>query len=312
MIELKNVTKKFGNKTAVDEISFKIEKGDIVGFLGPNAAGKTTTMRIITGFFPPTSGQVKIAGYDISKDSIAVKEKIGYMPENVPLYKELTVYSYLKFIAEIKGVPKDKIESRIEKAMKEVGISQVKNTIIGKLSKGFRQRVGLAQAIINDPEILILDEPTVGLDPVQIKEIRSLIKNMKGERTIILSTHILPEVSMTCDKVIIINEGKIIAQEDVKNLTNVSQKGSQIYIEVEAPKSQFMTEIKKLKGVENIEEKEKISEGIYLYNLIISEQKDIKDIVNKIVKNDWGLLELRKQQVTLEDVFLKLVTKEDL
>lgn len=312
MIELKNVTKKFGNKTAVDEISFKIEKGDIVGFLGPNAAGKTTTMRIITGFFPPTSGQVKIAGYDISKDSIAVKEKIGYMPENVPLYKELTVYSYLKFIAEIKGVPKDKIESRIEKAMKEVGISQVKNTIIGKLSKGFRQRVGLAQAIINDPEILILDEPTVGLDPVQIKEIRSLIKNMKGERTIILSTHILPEVSMTCDKVIIINEGKIIAQEDVKNLTNVSQKGSQIYIEVEAPKSQFMTEIKKLKGVENIEEKEKISEGIYSYNLIISEQKDIKDIVNKIVKNDWGLLELRKQQVTLEDVFLKLVTKEDL
>jgi len=312
MIELKDVTKKFGTKTAVDGISFKIEKGDIVGFLGPNAAGKTTTMRIITGFFPPTSGQVKIAGYDISKDSIAVKEKIGYMPENVPLYKELTVYSYLKFIAEIKGVPKDKIESRIEKAMKEVGISQVKNTIIGKLSKGFKQRVGLAQAIINDPEILILDEPTVGLDPVQIKEIRSLIKNMKGERTIILSTHILPEVSMTCDKVIIINEGKIIAQEDVKNLTNVSQKGAQIYVEVEAPKSQFISEIKKLKAVENIEEKEKISEGIYSYNLTISEQKDIKDIVNKIVKNDWGLLELRRQQVTLEDVFLKLVTKEEL
>ena len=312
MIELKDVTKKFGNKTAVDGISFKIEKGDIVGFLGPNAAGKTTTMRIITGFFPPTSGQVKIAGYDISKDSIAVKEKIGYMPENVPLYKELTVYSYLKFIAEIKGIPKDKIESRIEKAMKEVGISQVKNTIIGKLSKGFKQRVGLAQAIINDPEILILDEPTVGLDPVQIKEIRSLIKNMKGERTIILSTHILPEVSMTCDKVIIINEGKIIAQEDVKNLTNVSQKGTQIYVEVEAPKSQFISEIKKLKAVENIEEKEKISEGIYSYNLTVSEQKDIKDIVNKIVKNDWGLLELRRQQVTLEDVFLKLVTKEEL
>jgi ABC-2 type transport system ATP-binding protein len=312
MIELKDVTKKFGTKTAVDGISFKIEKGDIVGFLGPNAAGKTTTMRIITGFFPPTSGQVKIAGYDISKDSIAVKEKIGYMPENVPLYKELTVYSYLKFIAEIKGIPKDKIESRIEKAMKEVGISQVKNTIIGKLSKGFKQRVGLAQAIINDPEILILDEPTVGLDPVQIKEIRSLIKNMKGERTIILSTHILPEVSMTCDKVIIINEGKIIAQEDVKNLTNVSQKGTQIYVEVEAPKSQFISEIKKLKAVENIEEKEKISEGIYSYNLTVSEQKDVKDIVNKIVKNDWGLLELRRQQVTLEDVFLKLVTKEEL
>lgn len=312
MIELKNVTKRFGNKIAVDSISFKVEKGDIVGFLGPNAAGKTTTMRIITGFFPPTEGSVKIAGYDISKDPLITKEKIGYMPENVPLYKELTVYSYLKFIAEIKGVPKSKIESRVEKAMEEVGIKNVRNTIIGKLSKGFRQRVGLAQAIINDPEILILDEPTVGLDPVQIIEIRNLIKNMKGERTIILSTHILPEVSMTCDKVIIINEGKIIAQEEVKNLTKASQKGTKVYLEVEAPKTQFISEIKKIKGVTEAQEMDKIEEGIYSYSVSIEDSKDIKDIVNKIVKNDWGLLELRKQQVTLEDVFLKLVTKEEL
>ncbi len=312
MIELKNVTKRFGNKIAVDSISFKVEKGDIIGFLGPNAAGKTTTMRIITGFFPPTEGSVKIAGYDIAKDPLLTKEKIGYMPENVPLYKELTVYSYLKFIAEIKGVPKSKIESRIEKAMEEVGITKVKNTIIGKLSKGFRQRVGLAQAIINDPEILILDEPTVGLDPVQIIEIRNLIKNMKGERTIILSTHILPEVSMTCDKVIIINEGKIITQEEVKNLTKTSQKGAKIYLEVEAPKTQFINEINKIKGVSETQEVNKIEEGIYSYSLSIEDSKNIKDIVNKIVKNDWGLLELRKQQVTLEDVFLKLVTKEEL
>ncbi len=312
MIELKNVTKRFGNKIAVDSISFKVEKGDIVGFLGPNAAGKTTTMRIITGFFPPTEGSVKIAGYDITKEPLITKEKIGYMPENVPLYKELTVYSYLKFIAEIKGVPKSKIESRIEKAMEEVGITKVKNTIIGKLSKGFRQRVGLAQAIINDPEILILDEPTVGLDPVQIIEIRNLIKNMKGERTIILSTHILPEVSMTCDKVIIINEGKIITQEEVKNLTKASQKGAKVYLEVEAPKTQFINEINKIKGVNDTQEVDKIDEGIYSYSISIEDSKSIKDIVNKIVKNDWGLLELRKQQVTLEDVFLKLVTKEEL
>jgi len=312
MIELKNVTKRFGNRVAVDFISFEVQKGEIVGFLGPNGAGKTTTMRIITGFFPPSEGEVKVAGFDVNENPVKAKEKIGYMPENVPLYKELDVLSYLHFIAEIKGVPKDKIASRVAKAMEEAGIAEVKNRIIGKLSKGYRQRVGIAQAIINDPDVLILDEPTVGLDPKQIIEIRNLIKNMKGERTIILSTHILPEVSMTCDKVIVINEGKIVAQGDVDTLTEKSKSASRVYVEVDAPKSEFISEIKKIKGVTDVNEIEKTTAGTYTYNIDIEEGKKVtKDIVEKIVKNDWELIELKRPQVSLEDVFLKLVTKEE-
>ncbi|HPD18361.1 MAG: ABC transporter ATP-binding protein [Candidatus Goldbacteria bacterium] len=312
MIELKNVTKRFGNRIAVDSISFEVQKGEIVGFLGPNGAGKTTTMRIITGFFPPSEGEVKVAGIDVLEEPIKVKEKIGYMPENVPLYKELDVLSYLRFIAEVKGVPKGRIDSCVVKAMEEAGITDVKNRIIGKLSKGFRQRVGLAQAIINDPEVLILDEPTVGLDPKQIIEIRNLIKAMKGERTIILSTHILPEVSMTCDKVIVINEGKIVAQGDVKTLIEKSGSASRMYVEVDVPETEFIPEIKKIKGVTDVVEIDKTTAGTYTYNIDIEEGKKVtKDIVGRIVKNDWELIELKRPQVTLEDVFLKLVTKED-
>ena len=186
MIELTGVTKKFGSNTVVDDISFTVEKGEIVGFLGPNGAGKTTTMRMITGYMPPFSGRIKVAGVDIEKDPVKAKEKIGYMPENAPLYKEMSVEAYLAFAAEIKGVKKEKRAARVKKAMEETGLTAVHSKIISKLSKGYRQRVGLAQAIINDPEVLVLDEPTVGLDPKQIREIRELIKNMKGERTIIL------------------------------------------------------------------------------------------------------------------------------
>lgn len=312
MIELKNVTKRFGNRVAVDSISFEVKKGEIVGFLGPNGAGKTTTMRIITGFFQPNEGEVKVAGFDIIENLNKAKEKIGYMPENVPLYKELDVWSYLRFIGEIKGIPKDKIDSHVAKVIEEVDLTGVKNRIIGKLSKGFRQRVGLAQAIINNPEILILDEPTIGLDPKQIREIRNLIKNMKGERTIILSTHILPEVSMTCDKVIVINEGRIVAQGNVDTLTEKSKNASRVFVEVDAPRTDFILEIKKIKGVTNVEEIEKTSSGTFTYNIDIEEGKKVtKDIVSRIVKNDWELIELKRPQVTLEDVFLKLVTKEE-
>jgi len=311
MIELTNVTKRFGQKVAVNGVSFEVQKGEIVGFLGPNGAGKTTTMRVITGFFPPTEGTVKVAGIDVVGDPVHSKEKIGYMPENVPLYKELQVYEYLRFIAEIKGVPKDQIEARINKAMEEAGAADIRNMIIGKLSKGYRQRVGLAQAILNDPEVLILDEPTVGLDPKQIKEIRNLIKKMKGERTIILSTHILPEVNMTCDRVIVINEGQIVAQDKVENLTKTFQKSGRIYVQVEAPKAQFEQEIEKIRGVTKVTEAEKIEEGAYAFNIDTEEGADLrKEVVNKIVKKDWGLLELKKVDLTLEEVFLKLVTKE--
>lgn len=313
MIELKNVTKKFSNKTAVSGVSFEVKKGEIIGFLGPNAAGKTTTMRMITGFFPPTEGEVIVAGIDMSKDPLAAKAKIGYMPENVPLYKEMDVYSYLKFIAGIKGVNKDEIESKVQKCMEETGITDVMRSVIAKLSKGYKQRVGLAQAIINDPEVLVLDEPTVGLDPKQIREIRNLIKNMKGQRTIILSTHILPEVAMTCDRVIVINEGKIIAQDEVKNLTDSNSNTTRIHMEVEAPNRDVLDEINKIKGIEEIREETKIEEGVYSYVVITDGKKDVRrEIVAKIVKNNWGLLEFKRQQMSLEDVFLKLVTKEEL
>jgi len=313
MIELKNVTKKFSNKTAVSGVSFEVKKGEIIGFLGPNAAGKTTTMRMITGFFPPTEGEVIVAGIDMSKDPLAAKAKIGYMPENVPLYKEMEVYSYLKFIAEIKGVKKNEIKGRVQKCMEETGLTAVTHSVIAKLSKGYKQRVGLAQAILNDPEVLVLDEPTVGLDPKQIREIRNLIKNMKGERTIILSTHILPEVSMTCDRVIVINEGKIIAQDEVKNLTDPDSKSTQIYLEVEAPKTEVIDEIGKIKGIEKIREENRIGDGVYSYMITTDGKKDVRrDIVSRIVKNNWGLLEFKRQQLSLEDVFLKLVTREEL
>lgn len=312
MIELVNVSKKFGGKTVVDDVTFTVNKGEIIGFLGPNGAGKTTTMRMITGFFPPSDGIVKVAGYDITKEPIKVKEQIGYMPENVPLYKELSVCDYLKFIADIKGVAKDNKKGAIERVMEETGLIDVRNSIIGKLSKGYKQRVGLAQAILNDPKVLILDEPTSGLDPKQIKEIRTLIKKMSGDRTIILSTHILPEVSVTCDKVIVINEGRIIAQDNVADLEKTFNKGARIHLEVEAPKGEFIKEMLSIKGVSSAEEKDEVEPGIYTYTIDTEEGADLRrEIVQRIARNKWALLELKRQQLTLEDVFLKLVTRED-
>ncbi|MFB0519723.1 MAG: ABC transporter ATP-binding protein, partial [Acidobacteriota bacterium] len=201
MIEVENLTKYYGNLAAIENITFRVEKGEIMGFLGPNGAGKTTTMRILAGFFPPTSGAARVVGYDVVNDSIEVRRRIGYMPETVPLYKDMRVTEYLDFVAEVKDISRKTRKSKIEKVMEECGATEVSHRLIGKLSKGFQQRVGLAQALLHDPEVLILDEPTIGLDPKQIIEIRQLIKSLAGERTIILSTHILPEVSMTCQRV---------------------------------------------------------------------------------------------------------------
>jgi ABC-2 type transport system ATP-binding protein len=312
MIGLKNVTKKFGNKTAVDNISFEVNKGEIIGLLGPNGAGKTTTMRMITGFLPPTHGSLTIAGVDISKDPMRARAKIGYMPENAPLYKEMTVYDYLKFIAQIKGVQKNEVETDIQRVIEATGLMDVKKTIIANLSKGFRQRTGLAQAIINNPEVLVLDEPTVGLDPRQIKDIRNLIKSMKGERTIILSTHILPEVAMTCDRVVVINDGKIAAIDDVKNLIDSNSRNSRIYIEIEAPAYEVINRLNRIKGVEEISAGQKTGEGVYSYMITTDGKNDVRRaIVAEIAGNKWGLMEFKRQQLSLEDVFLKLVTKED-
>ena len=234
MIEINNLTKRYGDFLAVDDISFNVEKGKILGFLGPNGAGKTTTMRIITGFMPPSEGNVTISGYDVLDQPLLTKNKIGYLPETPPLYLDMTVSEYLNFAGLLKQVPNQKINAAVDNACSKVDINDVKNKVIKALSKGYKQRVGLAQAIIHDPEVLILDEPTIGLDPIQIREVRDLIKSLAGNHTIVLSTHILPEVDMTCDEVVIIKKGKIIAQDTPKNLSKKMNKSSleEIFIDL--------------------------------------------------------------------------------
>jgi gliding motility-associated transport system ATP-binding protein len=219
MLEVSHLTKRYGDIVAVQDVSFSAAQGQILGFLGPNGAGKTTTMRILTGYLPASSGTAKVAGFDVFTDSAEVRRRIGYLPENPPLYADMTTESYLRFVARIKGMPKAAIEDAIERVVHTCGLESVRPRLLGHLSKGFRQRVGLAQALIHDPPVLVLDEPTIGLDPIQIREIRSLIRKLAGERTVILSTHILPEVSQICEKVVIINEGRVVLEEDMAALT---------------------------------------------------------------------------------------------
>jgi ABC-2 type transport system ATP-binding protein len=219
MLEVRNLTKRYGDIVAVDGVSFSAAQGQILGFLGPNGAGKTTTMRILTGFLPATSGTAKVAGFDVFTESAEVRRRIGYLPESPPLYSDMTTESYLRFVARIKGMPRAAIEDGIDRAVRTCGLDDVRGRLLGHLSKGYRQRVGLAQALIHDPQVLVLDEPTIGLDPVQIREIRALIRRLAGERTVILSTHILPEVSQICEKVVIINAGRVVLEEDMAALT---------------------------------------------------------------------------------------------
>ena len=232
MIEVSNLVKRYGDITAVNDISFKVEKGEIVGFLGPNGAGKTTTMRILTGFIPATGGKTTIGGYDVAEQPLEVKKRLGYLPEHPPLYPDMTVVSYLKFISKIKDIPRNLREERIDWVIERCGLKEVRSRVIANLSKGYKQRIGLAQAIIHKPEVLIFDEPTIGLDPKQIKEIRELIKELAGEHTVILSTHILPEVTMTCQKAIIINNGKLVAQGSIASLTAAGKSLEEVFIDL--------------------------------------------------------------------------------
>ncbi|HPP13531.1 MAG TPA: ATP-binding cassette domain-containing protein, partial [bacterium] len=254
MIEAKNLTKYYGRTKALDNVSFTVEKGEIVGLLGPNAAGKTTMMRILTCFLPATSGTARVNGYDVAEQPLEVQRSIGYLPERTPLYDELTVTEFLNFVAEVKGITsREEKKKRLGKVIEECGLSEVQHKLIAKLSKGFRQRVGLAQALVNDPPCLILDEPTIGLDPRQITETRRLIQNLAGNRTVILSTHILPEVSMTCQRVIIINEGRIVAIDTVENLTVRMQKVVEIRLEVEGDSEQVKKCLQEIDGVDTVE-----------------------------------------------------------
>ncbi len=311
MIEVEQLSKSYGPIKAIEDVSFVVEKGEILGFLGPNGAGKSTTMRILTCFMPPTSGTARIAGFDIFKDSLQVRRRIGYVPENAPLYTDMPVASFLKFVAEIKGLSRRERLRQIGQVMDDCGIKDVQQRYIGKLSKGYRQRVALAQALLGSPDVLILDEPTIGLDPRQIIDIRRLIKGLTGQKTVILSTHILPEVSMTCQRVIIINRGRLVAVDTPENLTTKLQKSSRLLVRVEGPATHVVRALGAVSGVQTV--KQDGAGPANVVTCVVESEKDRdvrKDIAAAVVRQNWGLLELRPVDLTLEEVFVRLVTEE--
>ena len=311
MITVENLTKRYATKTAIDGVSFQVERGEILGFLGPNGAGKTTTMRIITGFIPASDGTVRLDGFDVFEDPLDVKHRIGYLPENPPLYVEMSVSGYLRFVAKIKGVPKEKIDSEVKRVMDRVNIIDVRDRIIAKLSKGYKQRVGLAQALLNDPPVLILDEPTIGLDPKQIHEVRELIKGLAGNHTVVLSTHILPEVEQTCSRVVIIDRGKIVAVDTPQNLRLQVQGAERVFMEIQGPPSEIASQLKKTPGVIDVRTVA-TTDGRHRFQIESELKKEIRsDLARTVVQNGWGLFELQAETMSLEDIFLKLTTAEE-
>ena len=303
MIEIENLTKKFGDLKAVNNLSFKVEKGTIWGLLGPNAAGKTTTMRILTGYLPATEGKAVVAGFDVFDQQNEVKRITGYLPEHVPLYPEMTVRSYLDFVAAIKQIPSKQKSQAIEKAIAVSGLESVRGRLIRNISRGFKQRVGIAQALIHDPQVLILDEPTIGLDPAQIKEMRLLIKSLKGDRTIILSTHILAEVTQTCDGVVIINDGNLMANGSLDELTATAQTKNGVFIRIRKGEKKQEELFNKITGVENV-----LFDGEGFLIEWSKEQNIQKDITQTVVENDLILLEMRPLAMNIEDLYLKVVS----
>ena len=312
MIELKNITKYYGNFPAVTDISFKIERGEIVGLLGPNGAGKSTTMKMITGYMPPTSGELTIDNYDIVQESIEARKKIGYLPETVPLYTDMTVYSYIEFMGKLRGINSKNIKSKVENVIDICKLGDYRYSLISKLSKGYRQRVGIAQSIIHEPEVLILDEPTIGIDPNQVVETRQLIKNLSGEHTLVLSSHILPEVSTICERVLIINEGEIAASDTIENLSSIVSGTSKIEIDIIGSPQAVKNEIEKIDGVNSVDLWVNKSSNEYTTFSIESDiSKDIRSEISKtIIHNDWDLLRLESVGMSLEDIFLRITTTE--
>ncbi len=313
MIEVESLTKAYGQQRAVDNVSFSVAEGEVLGFLGPNGAGKTTLMRVLTCYFPATSGRASVAGFDCFADSLEVRKRIGYLPERVPLYEDMRVKDYLAFVAGIKGMVGRDIKARVAQTMADCNVDVVAEKLIHDLSRGYRQRVGLAQALVNDPDILILDEPTVGLDPKQIKEIRKLIKELAGKRTVILSTHILPEVSMLCGRVIIINDGKLVADDSPENLTAEMQKTARISVQVAgASRAEIETELANIPGVKSISMDEVQAEGSHGFIVETGEEDAVRKALHPlIVGKDWDLVEMRSLHLSLEDVFIKLIRKEE-
>jgi ABC-2 type transport system ATP-binding protein len=307
VIEVENLTKLYGSVVALRQVSFKVDQGEVVGFLGPNGAGKTTALRILTCFMPPTSGTARVAGLDCQEHSLEVRAQIGYLPENVPLYLDMTSRRFLSFACAAKGMDRSRIHKEIDRVMEVCSIHSVAERIIAHLSKGFRQRIGIAQALINDPPILLLDEPTIGLDPSQIVEIRALIKELGTERTIIVSSHILPEVSQICQRILIINKGQIVATDTPANLTAQLQQNQQIYMEVQGPRSAVMDTLRTTPGVLAVAP----ANGKFAYVIESVRGADSRpELARAVVENGWQLRELKTQELTLEDIFMQLVTEE--
>lgn len=311
MIEVKNLVKRYGDHTAVDHLSFQIEKGKIYGFLGPNGAGKSTTMNMITGYIASTEGQVIIDGHDILEEPEAAKKCIGYLPEQPPLYFDMTVLEYLKFVADLKKIPKDKKVSMVEEVMEMVKITDMQNRLIKNLSKGYRQRVGLAQAILGYPEVIILDEPTVGLDPKQIIEIRALIRNLKKKHTVILSSHILSEVSAICDYVLIISHGKLVASDTPDNLGKLAEGSNNLNMLIKGSRPQIRQSLSTVEGIKEIAISQAKEENVWNVKLSTEENIDIcEKVFYKMAENNCPILEMQSKKVSLEEIFLELTDSE--
>lgn len=308
MIRVKNVTKKYGDFIAVEGINFQIKEGEIIGLLGPNGAGKSTTMNMITGYIEPSEGEIIIGGYDILKNPSKAKEQIGYMPEGVPLYQDLTVKEFVSYMAELKKVSKTEKKEKVQEVLEKTNLIEVSNKLIKNISRGYKQRVSLAGALVTNPKILILDEPTVGLDPKQITEIRGLIKSLEGKHTIILSSHILSEVSQICKKVIIINKGKIVAIDTPQNLESKTNEGSIIKLIIEDKAGKITELAKTINGIKQIEFIKDNEDGTKEYKIICDEKIDIRrEIFSKCAKEQMTIFELKKSEATLEDAFMKLI-----
>ena len=311
MIEVQHVTKRYGPVAAVNDVSFRVEAGQILGFLGPNGAGKTTTMRVLTGYLPPTEGTATIAGFDVLEEPIEAKRRTGYLPESPPLYPDMTVREYLTFVARINGLASTERDNRIGQVMERTSIGDVADRHCGKLSKGYRQRVGLAQAILHNPDVLILDEPTAGLDPKQIIETRELIKELAGDHTIILSTHILPEVAQTCERVVIINKGRVVAEDTPDNLTGRLHGAVTIQMQIDTTGADPTGVLQAVPGVASVSLGDPGSDG---RTVEVQSAQDVdirRSLANAVVSNGWGLLEMRRVRLSLEEIFLQLTTAEE-
>jgi ABC-2 type transport system ATP-binding protein len=310
VIEVQHLTKRYGRVTAVDDVTFRVERGEILGFLGPNGAGKTTTMRVLTGYIPASSGRAVVAGFDVFDQPIEAKRRTGYLPETPPLYPEMTVREYLGFVAQIKGVPSGERKGRVDASMEKARVTDMAARHCGKLSKGYRQRVGLAQALLHNPDVLILDEPTAGLDPKQIIETRELIKQLAGDHTIILSTHILPEVAQTCQRVVIINRGRVVAVDTPDNLTRRLDGAQTMYVQVDGDAAAAAAALGRVAGIARVAEVDR-KDGFVGIEVESEAGRDLRvEIARTVVSGGWGLLELRPVRASLEDIFLQLTTEE--